>query len=160
MGRRSRKRSTAGSPAPRPVPPAAPRPLKAQPKRRARMEERPPAPWDPFPLVELAILIGLIFLLVGFFIRDAGGSVLVVGGLILVFAASLELTIREHFGGFRSHSSLLALASAFLVGVPLYVLADLSKPVVLAVGAAVGATAFIALRTAFQRRAGGLSWRS
>jgi hypothetical protein len=164
MGRRSRKRAASPReepprPAPEPVA-APPRPPAGPRRRRARLDEAPPAPWHPFPLVELAIFAGLVLLLVGFFLRDEAGSVLVIGGLILVFVASLELAVREHFSGYRSHSSLLALAAAFAIGVPLWLTGLFGRAVVVAVGAGLGVAAFLALRNAFAKRAGGLSWRS
>src|SRR5689334_13261897 len=100
MGRRSRQR--AGTPAaqrpPAPVPPpAAPR----APRRRATVGEAPKAPWHPVPLVELAILAGLVLVVVGFVVRGRSGGTLVAGGIGLVAIASLELAIREHFAGYR-----------------------------------------------------------
>ena len=52
MGKRSRKRGGEIAPAPAPSAPA----------RRGR-DERPRAPWHPFPLVELSVLIGLVLLI-------------------------------------------------------------------------------------------------
>lgn len=130
------------------------------PRRRARLDEAPRAPWHPFPLVELAIFAGLVMLAVGFVIRGDSGSVLVVGGLGLVFLASLELTIREHFAGYRSHSSLLALAAAFALGVPLALTGAFDRAIVVAVALGAGAAAFLALRRTFARKSGGLTWRS
>src|SRR3954464_4473756 len=110
MGKRSRKRP-APPPGERrePTPASAPRTPPPVPSRRARLDEAPKAPWSPFPLVELCILGGLGLLAVGF-VR--GAILFVVCGIALVGVASLELAIREHFAGYRSHSSLLALASA------------------------------------------------
>src|SRR3954447_22582147 len=106
MGKRSRKRSLPPAAerqaAPEPAPPPAP---VAGPTRRARMDEAPKAPWSPFPLVELCILLGLILVVWGF----AGGGdrkgALLGCGFALVSLAGLELAIREHFAGFRSHST-------------------------------------------------------
>jgi hypothetical protein len=161
MGRRSRKRSTGTAPDARTPAPGPPRPPVRTPSRRARREEAPPAPWGSFPLVELCILIGLVVLVVGFFSGGKRGESLVLAGLALVSLASLELAIREHFAGYRSHSSLLAMAAAFGVGALLWVtgLVD-SRPVVLVVAAVTAMAAFFALRTAFARRAGGLTFRA
>src|SRR3954453_13797412 len=111
MGRRAPKRRLAPG-EPRPEPSAAPvEPRRQAPatSRRARMDEAPKAPWSPFPLVELCIFIGLVLLVVGFATKHA---LFVLCGVGLVGIASLELAIREHFTGYRSHSSLLALAAA------------------------------------------------
>src|SRR5436309_6315732 len=105
MGKRSRKRPIApGQPREARVPAPPPKPVPSV-SRRARLDEAPQAPWSPFPLVELCILGGLVLMIVGFVRKDA---LFVVCGIALVGVASLELTIREHFAGYRSHSSLLA----------------------------------------------------
>jgi hypothetical protein len=155
MGRRSRRRA---DPPPGAEAPAAPsRPRAVAPRRRARLEEAPLAPWHPFPLVELCILVGIVLLAVGFFGGRIGALVM---GFVLVALASLELTIREHFAGYRSHSLVLALATTFLVGAPLWATGLLSRPVMIAVGAVIAVVAFFALRRAFARRAGGLTFRA
>ena len=162
MGRRSRKRSAPGARVEPPAP-AAPRPQARPPgtpvRRRAKLDEAPQAPWHPFPLVELSILAGLILLVAGYLSDGERREILFVGGLALVCLASLELVIREHFAGYRSHSALLALASAFLVGAPVFVLGA-SRPVTVAVGIGVACIAFFVLRGLFGRRAEGMSWRA
>src|SRR5919202_389187 len=48
--------------------------------------------------------------------RDAArqrGATMIVGGMALASLAGLELSIREHFAGFRSHTTLLAGAVGF-----------------------------------------------
>lgn len=72
--------------------------------------------------------------------------------------AGLELSVREHLGGFRSHSSLLAgtagvatLAALFVSGAPQWVM--------LVAAAAVFFLAFWAMRGLFRRRSGGLGFR-
>src|SRR5438270_10695449 len=110
MGKRSRKRP-APPPAERREPPAAAAPRTPPPmSRRARLEEAPKPPWHPFPLVELCILGGLVLMVAGFLKGGNRGGLFAVCGIALVGVASLELTIREHFAGYRSHSSLLAAA--------------------------------------------------
>ena len=78
-------------------------------QRCATRRERPRAPWHPFPLVELSVLIGLVLLVWGL-IRydDAAGRVLLVCGMALASLGSLETALREHFGGYRSHALLIA----------------------------------------------------
>ena len=55
---------------------AAPRRLAAPkpPRRRQIEDERPPAPWGSFPLVELVVLVALVMLVVGFFVDGARGT--------------------------------------------------------------------------------------
>jgi hypothetical protein len=83
--------------------------------------------------------VGLVLLLVGFFMGNTRGIVMLVAGISLGSLASLELTLREHFYGYRSHTTLLA-------GV---------------VGGGAGAflVSFYLFREAFKRRSGGLGWR-
>ena len=160
MGRRSRKRGAEAVPARAPEPAAGPprpqRPL----RRRARIEEAPRAPWHPFPLVELSILAGLILVVIGF-ASDPGEprTTFLFGGLALISVASLELAIREHFAGYRSHTTLLAGAAAVAVGVPLW-FTPISGEAILVVALGVGIAAFRALRSVFERRAEGMSWRA
>jgi hypothetical protein len=155
MGRRSRQRRSAPSPAP---PAGAPAPPRA-PRRRARLDEAPKAPWHPVPLVELAVLAGIVFLVLGLLSSGDERPILVFGGLGLVSVAALELAIREHLAGYRSHSTLLACAAAVACAVPLW-FTPLPQEVLLVVALAVGAVAFRALRRVFERRAGGLTWKA
>ncbi len=163
MGRRARKRGTEAvrAPAePRPAP-TAPRSSGGRPVRRhARLDEAPKAPWHPFPLVELSIFAGLVLMVVGF-VSDPGEprTTLLFGGLVLISLASIELAVREHVAGYRSHTTLLAGAAALLVAVPLW-FTPVPQVAIVVVAAAVGFAAFRALRSVFERRAEGLSWRA
>ena len=163
MGKRSRKRSlppvaereAAAEPAPRVVERPAPPP----PTRRARLDEAPKAPWSPFPLVELCILFGLILVVLGFVGVGGRRGVFLACGFALVSLAALELSIREHFSGYRSHSTLLAGAAAVATDAILF-WTKLPQEVLLGVGIAVFAAAFYALRRAFKRRTGGMAFRA
>jgi hypothetical protein len=166
MGRRRRKQSapaaraetTATKPEPTPPPPPR-RPAVGPPSRKARMEDAPKAPWSPFPLVELTILLGLILMALGIFnVADRRGTFLICG-FALVLLSGLELSLREHFAGFRSHSSLLSGASALIVVLPLYFLVPIPQPILLGVGIIVFAVVFALLRAAFRRRSGGIGFR-
>src|SRR5215218_1250866 len=76
---------------------------------RTSFEDRPPAPWGSFPLVELVVLLGLILMVLGFFVVNGPRQgPMVVGGLVLASLGGLELIVREHFAGFRSHTTVLA----------------------------------------------------
>ena len=124
------------------------------------MDEAPKAPWSPFPLVELCILLGLVLVVWGFVAGGDRRGALLGCGFALVSLAGLELSIREHFSGFRSHSTLLAGAAAVLVDAPLFFLTDLRQEVLLGVGVVVFAAAFAGLRRAFSRRTGGMAFRA
>ena len=132
----------------------------ATPRRRARLDEAPKAPWAPFPLVELCILVSFVLIVAGVLTDGAKRGVLLGCGFALVTLSSMELAIREHFAGFRSHTTLLAGVAAILVNVPLYFWTDLAQEFLLVVGLIVFGVAFSLLRQAFQRRAGGLGFRA
>jgi hypothetical protein len=124
------------------------------------MEEAPKAPWSPFPLVELAILLAIVLIVVGFFAGGARRGALLGAGLALVTLAGLELAVREHFSGFRSHSTLLAAAAAIVVDVPLYLFTSVPQELLLGVAVVVFGAVLWLLRGVFRRRAGGLSFRA
>jgi MFS family permease len=163
MGRRSRKRvaadrvaGTPAAPAPPPAqPPRPPRPL----DRRARLSEAPKAPWSPFPLVELAVLVAMGMIIGGLFSDGRRQRALLVAGVALAGLAGLELSIREHFAGYRSHTTLLSGVAAVAVVVPLVLLARVPQGAVLAAALTVFGVAFYLLRAAFARRTGGLGFR-
>jgi hypothetical protein len=145
MGRRSRKRG--GGMAPAAAPASAP--VRRPPSRR---DERPRAPWHPFPLVELCVLIGLVLLVWGLIrLDDDGGRVMLVCGMALASLGGLDTALREHFSGYASHALLLAALPAVLVaGVLFFVRAPW---ITIPLGAApVFAGAFVVLRRAFRRR--------
>jgi hypothetical protein len=103
------------------VPPRPPKRSLAQ-----RIDDRPKAPWDPFPLVEIVIFAGIVCLAVGFFATDGSLSRgLVALGIIFAGLGGLETTVREHFAGYRSHTLVLAAVPAVGAGV---VAALLSAP--------------------------------
>jgi hypothetical protein len=108
--------------------------------------------------VELVILLALVLLVVGFFVGDTRGIVMIAAGVTLCSLAALELTLREHFAGYRSHTTVLAgfvgvltLGAGFVLAWP--------QGVKLAAGAAAFALAFYLFREAFKRRSGGLGFR-
>jgi len=67
--------------------------------------ERPPGPFGGVPVSELAILAGGIAFVIG--MVRGGGPALYVGLSVLALGV-LEFTAREHFSGYRSHTTLLA----------------------------------------------------
>jgi uncharacterized membrane protein len=129
-------------------------------RRRPGRGERPPAPWGSFPLVELCVLIGIVLLIAGFFVGQTRGATMIMMGLALGSLGGLELSIREHFAGYRSHTILLAGAVAVLVGTVVAVAAGkILLPVLVAVAAVVFGVSFYLFRRVFRRRTGGVSFR-
>ena len=74
-------------------------------KTPSSKQEVPPAPWGSFPLVELSVLAGLILIIIGAITSNLTQLGI---GLALGSLGGLELSIREHFAGYRSHTTLLA----------------------------------------------------
>jgi hypothetical protein len=157
MGKRSRKRARPA--AERVVEPPPERPPVASPPRAKRgRDDLPPPPWSPFPLVELCVLAALVIGAIGFFGDGRRSAILLACAATLGSLAGLEITIREHLAGFRSHTTVLALAVAvgamaiaFFAGAP--------QLAIVAIGAPLFVTAFWLLRGAFQRKSGGYSVR-
>ncbi|MET0751173.1 MAG: MgtC/SapB family protein [Solirubrobacterales bacterium] len=159
MARKRRKQRPRRPPPaadPAPQPPA--KPVAAAPRPRKIDDERPPAPWGSFPLVEIVVLVGLLMLVAALFTDGDRSSALLAVGLALGSLAGLELSIREHFGGFRSHTVVLAgAAGVATLAVLFYVFPGLLPPVArIAVGAVVAAAAAFGLARAFQARSGRL----
>jgi hypothetical protein len=151
--RKRRRRSTER----RPVRPAHTTAQTTAPRRQAA--DRPAAPWGDFPLTEIVIFIGLVLLIAGFFVPPPQGFVMIAVGLALGSLAGLELSIREHFAAYRSHTLLLSAA----VGVPvfgvLFVATKLSPAICAIAGLlAFGGAAWL-LTEAFRRRSGGALYR-
>jgi lysylphosphatidylglycerol synthetase-like protein (DUF2156 family) len=119
-------------------------------------DERPPAPWGSFPLAELTILAGIVVLVVGVF---GGGPTAIGIGVALAGLGGMEVAIREHMAGFRSHTTLLSGAVFVLVVALLFYVAGQILALALAVGAVAFLAAFLLLRRAFQRASGGLTFK-
>jgi hypothetical protein len=141
-------------------PTTAEKPVATAPKpaatRVAKPDDRPPAPWGNFPLAELVILGGIVSLAIGVI----GGHPTAIGvGVALAGLGGLEVAAREHFAGYRSHTTLLAGAVFVLTVGTLFYLANQVLAVALGVGAVAFAIAFYLARRAFQRASGGLSFR-
>jgi hypothetical protein len=108
------------------------------------------------PLAELVILGGIVALLIGV----VGGHPTAIGvGVALAGLGGLEVAVREHLAGYRSHTTLLAGAVFVLTVGCLFYLANQILAVALAAGAVAFALAFLLARRAFQRASGGLSFR-
>lgn len=122
-GRRgSRKRR----PAPQPRPAgesAAEKPVKQRPRPESpaaksapggyrdpgSVGERPRSLWHPLPLSELLILVGAIGTIVGIRRGISHGGPVLIAGLAAVVIGTVEVSLREHLSGYRSHTIMLAL---------------------------------------------------
>jgi hypothetical protein len=137
------------------------RPRRRTPRSRS-IDERPPAPWGKFPLVELVVLLAIVLFVLGLVVGGARGAVMLTAAFVLGSLAGLELSIREHFGGFRSHTTLLAGVAAFASIAITYFAAGqgtLARTLMIPVAGLVFLVAFWLLRQAFKRRSGGLGFR-
>ncbi len=155
MGRRSRKRGEST----RAERDAARRERALEPEPRRRKSGRPEPPWGSFPLSELVILAGIVLIAWGA-LRGDGGEEMLVSGLVIASLGGGELALREHLSGWRSHSSLLAGAAAFVsVTVMALGFGPVKLWILALVGGAVFAATFYAMRELFKRRSGGLGFR-
>src|SRR5215210_4455868 len=155
MGRRSRKRGDSTR-----AERDAARRERAQSAQSARprrsTSQRPAAPWGGFPLSELVIFLGIVLILWGA-ARGSGGGEMLVAGLVIASLGGGELALREHMGGYRSHSSLLAGLAAFVaVTVVALGLGPVKLWVLVVLGIAVFGATFYAMRELFRSRSGGL----
>ena len=124
--------------------------------RVPKPDERPEAPWGKAPLAELAILAGIICLAVGVI----GTQYTLIGvGVALAGLGGMEVAIREHFAGYRSHTTLLAGFVFVVVVAVLFYEVGMVLAYALPIGAVCFAAAFYLARRAFQRASGGLSFR-
>jgi hypothetical protein len=154
MGRRSRARRAAG------IAPASPTPPPPAPRPAPLSDERPKAPWHPFPLVELCVLVGIVLIVIGLIVGfdSDRGQLALVCGVLLASLGGLDTAVREHFNGYKSHSSVLAGLPGVIAAAALFFAR--APWIVVAVGAAlVFGLALWGFRTAFRRRSGGLSFR-
>jgi hypothetical protein len=138
------------------------RPARRRPGK-THFEDRPPAPWGKFPLVEIVVLISLVLLIGSFFVDTSRRAPMLLGGLALGSLAGLELSIREHFSGFRSHSALLAGAvAAASITITYFVTKGGGAGIAIVpviVGGIVFMAAFWLFRQAFMKRTGGVGFR-
>ncbi len=118
-------------------------------RQLGREGERPPGPFGGLPISELAILLGFIALVVGF-IRGGGPALIV--GIGVCALGVLEITAREHFSGYRSHTVLLAAIPALAAGTGLILLLGDPKQrgLLLVVAVPVFGILFWVLRRRFQ----------
>lgn len=171
MGRRSRKRNTGSTSGPDPAASARPRARADAPsavarddrargssRSRSRRDEAPAAPWGSFPLPEICVLAAIALGIAGFVIGGSSGNALLVGAVLLGSVAGLEVAIREHLGGYRSHTLVLAgtLAAATLA---VSIVAKIDRTTILPIAVGVFAAGCFAFRALFKRRSGGFGMR-
>ena len=136
-------------------PPSARKPRPGRPS----LDDRPRAPWGSFPLSELVIFLGIVLIIWGA-LKGSDGERFIFAGLVIASLGGGELALREHMAGYRSHSSLLAGAAAFVaVTVVALGLGPVRVWVLVALGVGVFAATFYAMRELFKRRSGGLGFR-
>jgi len=137
---------------------------RSAPKRPGRptLDDRPPAPWGNFPLVELCVLLGIALIVIGVIVWGSQGQTMLLAGFALCSLAGLELSIREHLAGYRSHTSILAGALAVVTMTALFLGTGGGQTgyyAALIGGVAVFGGCFWLLRALFKNRSGGLGFR-
>jgi hypothetical protein len=122
--------------------------------------ERPQAPWHPLPLSELLILVGAIGAAFGL-IRLSNGGIshggpALFAGIAAVLIGTVEVTLREHLSGYRSHTLLLTLlpvlvfhSATILIVSSLTTVPKLLNVVLLVVDVGLGTFLFRILRARF-----------
>src|SRR3954470_8962883 len=162
MGKRSRKQRPDGATSTRAERDARRAAAATAPRRATR--EAPPPPWGSFPLTEMVVLVALIFGVIGFIrFNTHSGKVMVAAAMCLGSLGGLEVSIREHFSGYRSHTTLLAASCAVGAMILISVIAGKAGIGILAVVVGVGVLVFVlvfyGLRQDFIRRSGRLGFR-
>lgn len=153
MGRRSRQR--ASTPPHEPAgrsPASSPSAPLSTASRRSRRDAAPKPPWGAFPLVELCALSAIVL---GIWGIASGNGILLTGAALLGSIAGLEVALREHLAGYRSHTTLLS-AFCAIAALTALAFAGVGSPALFAIPAAILAVAFVGLRQRFKRRSGGV----
>jgi predicted lipid-binding transport protein (Tim44 family) len=124
-------------------------------------DSRLPAPWGPFPLTELVVLLGIGLLIGAFIVRGERGRTMLAAGLLLGSLGGLEVSIREHFAGYRSHTTIFAAAAGVLtIVVVTLVVHPIKLWIVALIALAMFCLTFYLAREAFKRRSGGVGFRA
>lgn len=114
---------------------------------------RPKPIWAPFPLTEIATFIGIVMVAIGFVMGGDGSAAGLIGGGSMILAVAIgEMCLREHFAGFKSHSTLLAaLPVVAITGLVYFLITDSFRgPIVLFVDATVFGFLFLLLHQKFR----------
>ncbi len=155
--RRRQRRPLPAKATPKPVEPA--RAVSAtrggKPARR-KVDDRPQAPWGSFPLVEVCVLAGIILMVIGL-IRSSPPTIM--AGILVAALGGLELSVREHFAGYRSHTTLLAGLAFVITLVTTSYFTDLVVLVCLLIGLVVFVITAWICRRAFKRASGGYAFK-
>jgi hypothetical protein len=104
------------------------------------------------------VLLALIIGIAGFVTGGNKGGVMLAAAAALGSLAGLEISIREHVAGYRSHTTLLAAAPGVLTMGALF-FAGAPRWTMLAGGLFVFVTAYYLLRELFKRRSGGYGFK-
>jgi len=157
MAKKRKRRRRRPNPGPAAAQPAtAPR---EPTRRRTARDEPPPAPWGSFPLSELVVLTALVLLVVGFLSSGWRQPILIGAAVAIGGLAGLEIAVREHFAGYRSHILVLAAVPAIAVLGILFFAGLLPVIGRVAIALAVFLLAARALSEGFKKRSGGLPFR-
>lgn len=81
--------------------------------------ERPESPFGGLPVSEFAILVGVIATVYGFVSSTPAA---LATGLVICTLGVAEFSAREHFSGYRSHTTMLAAIPAIALGIAMIVL--------------------------------------
>lgn len=81
----------------------------AKAQRVAARPQRPPGMFGGLPVSEIMMFAGLVGLVIAFARGPQADSTLIGVSLAVTGLATFELSAREHFSGYRSHTLLLAL---------------------------------------------------
>ncbi|MGK2955891.1 MAG: hypothetical protein ACSLFI_09515 [Solirubrobacterales bacterium] len=106
--------------------------------------------------MELAVLAGLILIAIGVI---TGNATQLAIGLALGSLGGLELSIREHFAGYRSHTTLLAGVVFVLSTGVTYFVVRWELWICLIIGFSLGGLAWGLFRRSFEKASGGLSYK-
>ncbi|MDO8186161.1 hypothetical protein Q5424_22065 [Conexibacter sp. JD483] len=112
-------------------------------------------PWGRFPLVELCVLSAIVLAAAGFVVRGHAGGVLLVGAVLLGSVAGLEVALREHLGGYRSHTTLLAGVGGIATMLLLSIGTSARRDTIVPIAVVVFGLGFIGWRALFKKRSGG-----
>jgi hypothetical protein len=110
------------------------------------------------------VLVGLILFVVGLVtFNSERGRYMLFAGMVLGSLGGLEVSVREHFAGFKSHTSLLAGSCGVVSMFAIAVAGGKGNTITLGLAVAVGTIVFFLtfwlFREAFKRRSGGLGFR-
>jgi hypothetical protein len=109
---------------------------------------RPRSPFGGLPVSEIAIFAGAVGLIVGLI---QGGAPALIAGVVVCTLGVVEITVREHFSGYRSHTILLSALPAVVAEVTYVAIIGVPNPrlLLLAVVVPIFAVLFWALRKRF-----------